>query len=541
MTKLFTAVHAIQTNAADRRTLDGREYLVVPGVAIREGVLNGYLIQSDEIGIYTEAWNGRPFTLRHPEQDGQYISANSPQIIESVGIGHLFGARMDGDRLRCDLWLDVAKAQAVGGDALAVLQRFEAGEPVELSTGYFCDIEETSGEWQGKRYVGIQRNLRPDHIAALPNEIGACSWRDGCGAPRVNMDTNITSNCGCNHPATNAQHDGVMLAFYLRSEDAQALALSNASESVEALPASELHVTLAYLGKTDEQWLSQADLFELAADFARYRVAVAAQVRGGGKLLNTDDGQDAHFAIVQSEQLYQFREQLCEWLQYEVPVERRHSYLPHITLAYGPAGTDVALSISERDLVFDALAVSWGDLTVTFPLQGQIRETEMATNELEQAKVTPKANAGQPAKQPGEQVETPAVNTAQPVAQPLTNAAQKAAVVLTQELGADIQAVAAAIKELGGVNAVKSALQAIQVNASRMKSDLVARIVANRNCAFTADELSSFSLEQLEKMERTLRPADYSGRSGMAANVFGADDSEWEEYTPPTLEAAADK
>ena len=399
---LFVVSHSIQTNAADRRTLDGREYLVVPGVAIVEGVLNGYMVQRDEIGIYTEAWNGRPFTLRHPEQDGQYISANSPQVIEQIGIGHLFGARMDGDRLRCDLWLDVAKAQAVGGDALIVLKRFEAGEPVELSTGYFCDIEETPGEWQGKPFVGIQRNLRPDHIAALPGQIGACSWQDGCGAPRVNREeTPVDSeqpvvNCGCQQPTTNAQHDGVMLAFYLRNEDAQALALSNAPEGVEAIPASELHVTLAYLGTTDEQWLSQADLFELAADFARYRVAVAAQVRGTGKFLNTDDNQDAHFAIVQSDQLYQFREQLCEWLQYEVPINRRHTYLPHITLAYGPAGTDVPLSISERDLVFDALAVSWGGLTVTFPLQGQIREIEMATNEQEIAKVTPKTNDEQP-------------------------------------------------------------------------------------------------------------------------------------------------
>lgn len=35
----------------------------------------------------------------------------------------------------------------------------------EVSAGYLCDIEETSGIWQGLRYDCIQRNIRVNHIA----------------------------------------------------------------------------------------------------------------------------------------------------------------------------------------------------------------------------------------------------------------------------------------------------------------------------------------------------------------------------------------
>lgn len=532
MSEVFVAVQSAAQASTRREHLDGREYLVVPAVAIVEGVLNHHLVQRDEIAAYVEAWNGRPFVVRHPQKDGQYISANSPGVLQQSGIGFLFNSRMDDDRLRCELWLDVAKAQTLGGDALTVLQRFEANQPTELSTCYFCDVEPISGYHKNKFYEGVQRNLRPDHIAALPDEVGACSWRDGCGAPRVNSEQMFT---------VNQSHDGVMLAFYLRSEDAQALALTDVPEGVKALPASELHVTLAYAGTVDEQYTTMAELLEMAADFTRYEVVVAAQVIGSGKFLNAESGKDAHFAIVQSEQLYQFRDRLCEWLRYEIPVERRHTYLPHITLAYGPPGTEVPLNIVEREVIFESLAVSWGDTTIVFPLQGQIRETDMATNEQEKAKVTTKANerdGAAPTKQPETSPEQPPVtNTNGAQAQPPATNTQAEKVAQPPAIPAEVVELAGLVKELGGVAGVKEAIQSIQVNARRMRDDLVGRLTANRQCAFTQEQLQVMPLDHLEALERSLRPADYSGRSGVTANAF-TDDDDWEDYVPPSAEAA---
>lgn len=37
----------------------------------------------------------------------------------------------------------------------------------ELSCGYFCDVEEKQGEWEGQKYDAIQRNIRYNHLAIV--------------------------------------------------------------------------------------------------------------------------------------------------------------------------------------------------------------------------------------------------------------------------------------------------------------------------------------------------------------------------------------
>jgi len=40
--------------------------------------------------------------------------------------------------------------------------------------------------FRGERFTEIDRRIIPDHLALLTEEQGACSWEDGCGAPRLN-------------------------------------------------------------------------------------------------------------------------------------------------------------------------------------------------------------------------------------------------------------------------------------------------------------------------------------------------------------------
>src|SRR5690606_20175922 len=78
------------------------------------------------------------------------------------------------------------------------------------------------GELNGKPYTAKQVNLRPDHVALLPGEVGACSIADGCGAPRINSQAGAMSkaselldsvrallgmktNCTCEGTAMNKQ------------------------------------------------------------------------------------------------------------------------------------------------------------------------------------------------------------------------------------------------------------------------------------------------------------------------------------------------
>lgn len=522
MSKLLTQRATLQltANGLARRQLDGREHVIVPTTIIVAGVLNGELVPPEALADFADGWNGRPVPIRHPQDEaGNYIIANEPSVIEASVVGQFFNAQFDGERIRGEMWIDVVKAQRLGDEAIGLLRRLEAGEVVEVSTAYYAHVEPSAGTYNGKPYTGIQADLVPDHIALLPDEVGACSVADGCGANRRNA---LRVN--------QEGHTGVMLAFYLRPEDAQALALPKVPKGVEALPASELHVTLAYLGDIDEMEIDEAWLLQVASDIAQNEVLVTADVCGHGRFLNSEnDGTEAVFAIVQSEQLYRFRHWMVGFLDdYNSAPERYHGYLPHITLAYAPPGVDVPLMIERRSLVFDALAVSWGDRTITFPLQGQLRE-EVTMNKLqkEQAKVEVK-------KKLAANEEAAAASAA---AGEGDEAAQDEATVTTTvettvEAGADND-LAGLIAEFGGAKGLRDALAAITANAQSQRQAITVRLTANRQCAFSAEDLAKMDLAQIIKLDRSLTPANYGGQSGWQVNR--ADDDEWAEYTAPTV------
>lgn len=160
-------------------TFEGKTHLVVPVVMIVEGVLNQALVPAEEFSKYPQSWNGEPVPVLHPERNGSPIPANSPDVIERNTVGRLFNTHADGQKLKSEAWIDVAKARALGhGDLVDQLER---GEVIEVSTGYFADAEVRQGEYSGEPYREIHRNLRPDHLALLPGEQGACSVADGCG------------------------------------------------------------------------------------------------------------------------------------------------------------------------------------------------------------------------------------------------------------------------------------------------------------------------------------------------------------------------
>lgn len=166
--------------------------MVVPVVSIVEGVLNEALVLSEEFGRYVESWNGIPVPVLHPEKNGIAVGANSPDIIERNTIGRVYNSTVDGNKLKNEIWIDVAKAETLGYADLVMA--LEKGEVIEVSTGYFSDDEEKAGIHNGRAYRTIHRNIRPDHLALLPGEIGACSIEDGCGTPRINKGVKMKLN-----------------------------------------------------------------------------------------------------------------------------------------------------------------------------------------------------------------------------------------------------------------------------------------------------------------------------------------------------------
>lgn len=181
MTKQLHVHSGTVANSASKRIVhNGVEHVVVPVVMIVDGVLNGALVTHEEYGRNVQAWNDRPVTVPHPTDGaGGFISAGSPDVIARMSIGRLYNAKVEGNKLTAELWLDTAQAERVGWTEL--LAALESGALFEVSTGYFSYREDAQGEFNGKPYLHIDRDIMPDHLAILPNEIGACSVQDGCG------------------------------------------------------------------------------------------------------------------------------------------------------------------------------------------------------------------------------------------------------------------------------------------------------------------------------------------------------------------------
>jgi hypothetical protein len=182
MLKNFMTVTANASYPVRHEELMGRSQIVVPVVALVEGVHNGSLgrafYSAEEIAKFPGAWNGRPTPVFHPiNSGGDYISANSPSIISKCP-GQVFNATIDDGKLKAEIWLDEQMTREKYPDLLVMIQN---KVPVEISTGLFSEHDNTPGVWREEQYDVKVINIRPDHIALLPGKEGACSLNDGCG------------------------------------------------------------------------------------------------------------------------------------------------------------------------------------------------------------------------------------------------------------------------------------------------------------------------------------------------------------------------
>jgi len=139
----------------------------------------------NDLGKFPEAWNGIPVVINHPVKDGVNVSANSPDIVDEQIIGRVYNAHVkDNAKLAAEVWIDEERIKQISAN---VLRQLQEGKTLEVSLGVFNEEEYTPGEWNGEHYDAIARNHRPDHLALLPDGVGACSVADGCGI-RVNSD-----------------------------------------------------------------------------------------------------------------------------------------------------------------------------------------------------------------------------------------------------------------------------------------------------------------------------------------------------------------
>lgn len=497
-----------QSEAAQARfaSKDGKAWLVIPGIAARSIVMNDELLTGHELQSTLDGWNGVPITLNHPQVSGEMVSAKQ-------GGDHLgfFGdVTLDGDKLRGNYWLDVARM--VQPDAMAIFHKFSQALPVETSTGYFRTLEPLPGMHEGKSYTGIQRNIIPDHVAILPDAVGACSVADGCGAMRLNEQDRLITN----------QRDGVMVAFFLRNEDANRLNWTGRELPAggSALPASELHVTLAYLGKVDEvsTYTSEEQMLQALMEIAKHQTLIPAAINGIARF-NSDNEAEPIVLLVDAPGLADFRRRLVDEVGWRAPVDKTHGFTPHVTLAYVPSGEVVELPVPPReDIIFDALVLAWGGRQTAFRLQGELRQNEQACG----------CNGVQEVNQETETMaEEKEVKEVQAAVVDLRPEMEKNFLAVNAQLAeanTKLAGLESFFTRFGGADKVADMLtvaqqqaQAMAANVKREKDTLVAALVANSKCAFPAEALAAMSIEQLGFLAASLAPADYSGR-GLASN-----------------------
>lgn len=218
----------LEKSEIKRTKVDGKDAIVVPVVMARaDVVMNEAVLPEDEYNV--AAWNGVPVTVGHPQDaKGNFVTAkDSLKIQKSWAIGVIQNAHVINGTLRAEALIRVDRANKVYP---GLVQSLVDGIKMNVSTGYLAKKNPQVGYLLGQKYKAVHTNVRPDHLAFLPNELGACSWKDGCGVrankriPPVDITAILNSlkasvdkllalspeevlkvNCACKDKASNAK------------------------------------------------------------------------------------------------------------------------------------------------------------------------------------------------------------------------------------------------------------------------------------------------------------------------------------------------
>lgn len=444
--------------------LEGREYTVVPMVILTEGVHAGSMgplyYPKAELEKTPEVWNMKPVVVYHPTMNGQGISACDPVVINSRKVGVIMNTRFEKGKLKSEAWIEKDRANAVDERIMAAV---ENNEMMELSTGVFVDTEMEGGEFKGEAYTGIARNYRPDHLALLPDQIGACSIADGAGFLRNQAH------------AHNVPMESIMKA------------LAKLGLSTNALSHSDIHSALSTAlrekfgrgtGINPEPGIWVADVF---SNFVIYENGNALY-----RLGYTSNDNEVK-------------------LSDETPVEvERVSEYRTVT-----NNNESQESMNKKKLIDGIVGnAGWTE---------DDRKSLDAMNEAQLTRIHDSIT-----KNDGEGKGTPAPAPAKPATEPAPTAptaptapAPKVEPTENKKIATLSEYVANAPKE------IQEVLNEGVSTYNAQKAEIVAAIIANEKNLFTKEELDSRPLGELKKMAQLMAVPVKEGQSGLAPHYAG--------------------
>ncbi|UIM62797.1 hypothetical protein LXH16_12190 [Klebsiella oxytoca] len=184
----------VNSQSIRRETYNGREHLVLPSYTLPANVvMNGGLYTQEEIDAHYQGLEGTLAPLGHPQVNGQFVSAFSP---EGINAGHI-GAwnrnvKKSGNRIYLEKWVDVARAEESQGgkellDRVAAIERGEDVPPIHTSVAAFLDQLEPNEQQRATGADWVAKIHSMDHDAILLHEVGAATPEQGVGL-MVNAD-----------------------------------------------------------------------------------------------------------------------------------------------------------------------------------------------------------------------------------------------------------------------------------------------------------------------------------------------------------------
>ena len=173
-----------------KQDFEGRPHYVIDIVMARVMIMNEIYYPAEVLEKSVPLWNSTPVVVNHPrlfkigvngEGADLPVSARDPKVFNEFKIGVVWNTIFDADsgKLKGVVYIDAKRVEEVES---AIALAIENNESLEVSTGVGAEFEENSaGVDKGVEYKQRVKNLLPDHLAILTNEVGACSVADGCG------------------------------------------------------------------------------------------------------------------------------------------------------------------------------------------------------------------------------------------------------------------------------------------------------------------------------------------------------------------------
>lgn len=184
----------VNSQSIRRETHNGREHLVLPSYTLPANVvMNGGLYTAEEIDAHYQSLEGTLAPLGHPQVNGEFVSAFSP---EGLNVGYV-GAwnrnvKKSGNRIYVEKWVDVARAEESEGgrellERVAAIERGDDVPPIHTSVAAFLDQLEPNEQQRATGAGWVAKIQCMDHDAILLHEVGAATPEQGVGL-MVNAD-----------------------------------------------------------------------------------------------------------------------------------------------------------------------------------------------------------------------------------------------------------------------------------------------------------------------------------------------------------------